>query len=239
MDNHICEASSFSWLVEIQTVCMEIFSTFNWGKNYENFLQICEDLYVQIKRLTNFQMTRFANSVRFVFINLRIDYSAVRLALVNVIASKENSSAVKGRSKAEEAKCVLRKINSWVFCLSLSGCADIYNVYGIFSNICQEVNLLPHERLDRVQNVIAIFLKMMKALDHSDCPGKCLWPRYHADLLKMESQKIFMGSEVKHTNIGTVRQTRLHSVDSQVSAADGNRMVKERLSTLTWRLHRK
>ena len=77
-------------------------------------------------------MTRFANSVRFVFINLRIDYSAVRLALVNVIASKENS---KDRTKAEEGKCVLRKINAWVFYLSLSGCADICNVYGIFSNI--------------------------------------------------------------------------------------------------------
>ena len=225
MDNHIREDSSFSWLVEIQTICREMFSTLNWGKNYKNFLQIFDDLNVQMKKLTNFQMTRFANSVCFVFINLRIDYSAVRLALVNVIASKENSSAVKDRSKVEEAKSILRKINSWVFCLSLSGCADIYNV-NVISNICQEVNFLAHERLGRVQDVIAIFLKMMKALDHSDCPGKCLWPRYHADLLKMESQKTFMGSEVKYTNIGTVRQTRLHSVDVQVSAADGIGMVK-------------
>ena len=30
---------------------------------------------------------------------------------------------------------------------------------------------------------------------------------------------------------------RLHSVDAQVSAADGTGMVKERLSTLTWRIH--
>ena len=60
---------------------------------------------------------------------------------------------------------------------------------------------------------------------------------YHADLLKMESQKTFMGSKVKYTNIGTVRQTRLHSVDAQVSAADRIGMVKERLSTLTRRLH--
>ena len=51
-------------------------------------------------------MTRFANNVRFVFINPRINYSAERLALVNVIASKEDSSAVKDRSKVEEAKCV-------------------------------------------------------------------------------------------------------------------------------------
>ena len=53
----------------------------------------------------------------------------------------------------------------------------------------------------------------------------------------MESQKIFLGSEVKYTNICTLRQARLHSVDAQVSAADGIGLVKERLSTLTWRFH--
>ena len=82
-------------------------------------LQICEDLNLQMKKLTNFQMTRFANSVRLVFINLGIDYSALRLALMNVIASKENSSAVKDRNKVEEAKFILGKFNFWVFCLSL------------------------------------------------------------------------------------------------------------------------
>ena len=29
VDNHIREESSFSWLVKIQTICKEIFSTFN------------------------------------------------------------------------------------------------------------------------------------------------------------------------------------------------------------------
>ena len=80
LDNHIREDSSFSWLVEIQTICRETFSTFNWDKNYQSFMQIYGDLNVQMKKLTNFQMT----SVRFVFINLRTNYSAVRLTLVNV-----------------------------------------------------------------------------------------------------------------------------------------------------------
>ena len=61
-----------------------------------------------MKKLTNFQMTRFANSVRFVFINLRADYSAVRQSLVNLIAAKENSSVAKVRGKADETKCILR-----------------------------------------------------------------------------------------------------------------------------------
>ena len=55
-----------------------------------------------MKKTTNFQMKRFTNSVGFVFINLRIDYSAARLELVNVITSKENSSAAKDRSKAKK-----------------------------------------------------------------------------------------------------------------------------------------
>ena len=49
----------------------------------------------------------------------------------------------------------------------------------------------------------------------------------------MESQKIFMSSEVRYTDIGMVRQIRLHSVDSQVSAADRIGTVKESLSALT------
>ena len=54
---------------------------------------------------------------------------------------------------------------------------------------------------------------------------------------KMESQKTFMGSEVKYTNIGTLRQTRLHSVDAQLSVAYRIGMVKERFSTLNLRFH--
>ena len=106
MNNHIGEDYSLSWLVEIQTICREIFSTFNWGKSYENFLQVCEDLNVDMKKLTTFQMTTFANNVRFVFINSCINYSAVRLVLVNVIAIKEDSSAIKDRIKVEEVNCV-------------------------------------------------------------------------------------------------------------------------------------
>ena len=70
VDTHISEDTNFSWLVGIQTICKGIYTTFNWGKNYENFLEVCKDLDIEAKKLTNFQMTRFANSVRFVLIYL-------------------------------------------------------------------------------------------------------------------------------------------------------------------------
>ena len=51
-------------------------------------------------------MTRFANIARFVFFNLRVDYSTLRLALVSLIASKEKSNVIKDRSKLKEIKYV-------------------------------------------------------------------------------------------------------------------------------------
>lgn len=44
IDTHIREDTSFEWLVEVQGICKQIYNTFNWGKNFENFLQTCEDL---------------------------------------------------------------------------------------------------------------------------------------------------------------------------------------------------
>ena len=59
----------------------------------------------------------------------------------------------------------------------------------------------------------------MKALDHSD--SQKIINKKYADLLKMKSQKTFIGSEVRYANIGMLSQTRLHSVVVQVSEADG------------------
>ena len=81
VDTHIRDDERFSWLIDIQSICRDIYSTFNWGKNYENFLQVCQDLDINMKKLTNFQTTRFAKSIRFVFTNLRDDYEAVRQSL--------------------------------------------------------------------------------------------------------------------------------------------------------------
>ena len=76
----------------MQTTCKQIYNIFNWGNNYEDLRQVCEDMELSLKNLTNFQTTRFANSVRFVFINLRDDYPAVRESIAHVVASKGKSS---------------------------------------------------------------------------------------------------------------------------------------------------
>ena len=80
-----------------------IFYTLNWVNITKFFSKSAKTWDIEIKKPTNFQMTRFANSVPFIFVNLHVDYSAVRLALVNLTVSKENNNVVKDRSKPEEA----------------------------------------------------------------------------------------------------------------------------------------
>ena len=100
------EDNNFSWLVKIQMISRDTYSLFNWGKNYENFLHVCQDLDINMKKLTNFQMTRFADSVRFIFMNLRDDYLAVCQFLLNAVASKDSSSNSLDRGNAEKANII-------------------------------------------------------------------------------------------------------------------------------------
>ena len=48
----------------------------------------------------------------------------------------------------------------------------------------------------------------------------------------MESQKRFMGSEVRYTNTGTLSQRRLHSVDAQLYVADRISIVEAEIMYL-------
>ena len=197
-----------------------------------------------MRQLTNFQATRFANSVRFVFINLCADYLPHREALSKLISQKEGSSDSDHRKK--ETTALRRTINLWEFCLCLSGCSDIYDLYGELANVCQKVDILPHEWYDKATALIEKFSTMMKSVDHSDCPNevnsnkkKCMWPQYHKDLDVAEKEEKYMGKEIDNINTGHVRQTWLQSSTSgEMKITDGASLARERLVTLTWRLHR-
>ena len=117
----------------------------------------------------------------------------MRQSLHDVVSFKEHSFDSKDRAKAEVCKAVLQNIDSLVFVSTLSGCADIYNIFGVLSNIFHQVNMLPFDRYDRVKRVTEKFLKLFTTIDYSKCPsGKCLCESYHTNLLWMRSSKIYM-----------------------------------------------
>ena len=124
---------------------------------------------LSMKNLSMFQTTTFENGVRFVFINLWGNYKALRQALENVINSKDKRFSSDGRSKAAGEEAVRHTIDSWIFCLTLSGCADTYNLYGLFAYVSQQVNILPHTRYYQAQTWLRS-LPMMRSIDHLNYP---------------------------------------------------------------------
>jgi len=77
---------------------------------HKELQQVCESMKLSMKKLTNFQVTTFGNIVRFVFIDLRDGYLAVKQNLHNLISVKEKPSDAESRKKAAEAKEVFRTI---------------------------------------------------------------------------------------------------------------------------------
>ena len=116
-----------------------------------------------------FSNTRFPNSVRAVFDTLIDDYKPVVDCLRDIIANNTGSSKEE-KNRSDDAKAILRKVLSKSFVLQLSGTSDIYENFGHIANLCQVVDLLPHERYDSVMRRIGWFDTMLSQVSHSKCP---------------------------------------------------------------------
>ena len=234
-DTHIRKDSSNSWLTDVQEICSELYNKFNWGKNYELLLDTCKELELSLASLTKFSKTRFANSVRFVTINIRKDFQIIVKCLQKIVDENKNSSIGKDRDKAADAERILKKICTKKFVLELSGISDVYDVFGKIVNICQEVDVLPHERFDKVKAAVAELKDMVEHRDHSKCVesfkkskdfvgdfpesgrinGHCRWPCFHLDLSDLTSQGKYRSIEKKksfgeksvETRLTTARRT--------------------------------
>ena len=234
MHNKIRKDATFKWLVDLQSRCSEIYKEFNWGKNYELLVEVCDMLEQNLANLHDFQVTRFANSVRFVFINLRKDYKPVTECLEKIINDNENGNAQE-REKAVDVKRLLRDIKNKKTCLYLSGTADLYDQFRVLAQLCQIVNILPHERVDLVMDAAKHFEKMANHPDHTDCikssrlqagtenknpdtvSVKCYWPRYHQDNDKLVSKGKYMGVTVSDDHDKRGYQTRLGERNNRIN----------------------
>ena len=116
-------------------------------------------------QLATFQSTRFANSIRLVVINLRLDFEAVILSLQKIHESFGNSSDAKDVEKKNNAKRLLDVMLNKRFCLHLSGIADVYDMFGALVNVVQKVNILAHERYDNFVKIVDKMSLMKNQMD--------------------------------------------------------------------------
>ena len=106
------------------------------------------------------------------------------------------------------------------------------------ANICQIVDLLPHERYDKVQAALEQFKLMADSLeDHNKCGEKCRWPRYHKDLVELQTLKSYQNVTLEKPYPTKQRQTRLTTKTAETRIArDVFDDVSVRLKTLVQRL---
>ena len=88
------------------------------------------------------------------------------------------------------------------------------------ANICQIVDLLPHERYDDVQAAVDQFKLMADSLeDHTKCDEQCKWPRYHEDLAKLKTMNSYQGIKLEKPYPTKLRQTRLTTQTAETRIA--------------------
>jgi hypothetical protein len=167
--------------------------------------------------------------VRAVFDTLIDDFKPVVDCLRDIIANNTGSSKEE-KSRSDDAKAILRKIVTKNFVLQLAGTSDIYENFGHVANICQIVDILPHERYDSVMKNIDHFDIMLSSIRHDKCQAiiaenehlknrKCLWPRYHNCLESLRTTEKFKGVVVKNDYESKAYNTKLARRNEQLVLA--------------------
>lgn len=185
VDSWLMKEDDFNWIIDVLDVCVSVYKLFNGGQNYEKLVDECTKFKQRLTNLAKTCETRFANSKRLVFINLIKDLGSVISCLQNVQMEAIAGDAKK-RQKGSDAAALSSSILNVKFLLCLTGLANIYSQYGILVNKVQEVNLLPHERLEEFESTNAKLKKMADCVENCNlCPVKdnkkiCNWPDFHA-----------------------------------------------------------
>ena len=88
-ETHIRKDVDINWLVVLTETCQNIYKKFNWGKNYQALVEMCDQLDMAMRNLKVFSTTRFPNSVHGVFDTLIDDFKPVISCLEEIIENNK------------------------------------------------------------------------------------------------------------------------------------------------------
>ena len=199
VDSHLtgekAKLKEFDWVFKLCKLALRLIRNFQWGKEYEKFRNMAEELDVALFNLQFFSETRFANSKRLVFRNLYMMVGpCVGVLEQEIMEAVDNVRQLEAadynvRKRGQTARELKGSFLNQQNLLLLAGLTDIYKIFGDLVNISQAYKYLPHQRLSEFDRV----LTDMKSLgDHiiSDCENvtnvnssaPCLTPHFHKAL---------------------------------------------------------
>lgn len=251
-DHRINEAPAHQCMTLMLRLCQDLYVAFNWGASYEHYIDAGDELQADTTTIVRPSETRFANSMRFVFIKVLHKLPTITKCLQDIKVEKRDGSA-KDTEKANEAACLEERLLNGKTLLELAYLCDIYGVYGHIINACQTVNLFPHECMGQVDEVLAVMEDMATTCaDHDMCksvrerfdkPGlMCYWENFHK--AAYQERGTIMGTPVvdttpQCTGIGANRTrgaTRTAAVMDNLSPNDLVSTAAENTSSLVKQL---
>ena len=195
LDKHI--SKNVDWLENLVTLCGQLYRLFMWGNNYDKLETAAADLEMDFVALVNFSATRFANSKRLVFKKLLRNIEPILVVLETDIeratANKNNGCEATDstlQEKGKEAREIRGRLRNQETLLQLSGVTDIYLLYGKLINISQMYSLLPHQRLDLLNGVLADWDTMTAHFEDENCSGgdDCKLKNFHGALQSLKAE---------------------------------------------------
>ena len=185
-DKRMRKKKNSKWVGDMTSHISESFKDHNYGKGYEELIEACESLEIDLKDPKFHSDTRFANSCHSVYKSFYNDLPAIILNYEKVITEHEEALDNKLGDKAQKASRMLKKLRNKHFILSLAGLVDIYSTFSAIVCYVQKVNILPFQRYDVFQDYLKHFQTMLDQIgDHSLCKHnnkeKCSWPNFHKD----------------------------------------------------------
>ena len=98
VDLHLRKMESSLWIVNLTSLVGQAFKVVNFGKNFEHFFEVCEDLVrlgydISFKFPRFFSETKFANYVRLVYKSFQVDYPAIIRTFKELVATLNQGSS--------------------------------------------------------------------------------------------------------------------------------------------------
>ena len=198
-----------SWVNQTSETLARAFRYVNIGNEYERYFEVCCNLKEDdcFEADLKFKNPMFDSETRFANYSHRVLQSGLEMfpvivcSLSEAIEEKQDGDS-KMQKSASEAGDILNLFHNLLFAFSLAGLTDVYKVLACGFAVLQEVNMLPHERLDKFTSVTLIPLKdMLRTLsNHSLCEvrvgfGKfCLWMNLHKEIESHDKSGKFRGT---------------------------------------------
>ena len=180
-EKHARKEEESNWVNELVDVGATCFIVINFGKAYEEALEIALAIDIEFEKPKFHSDTRFANHGSKVLKSLLNDLPVIIERYKEIKNENIASNVQKKRDKGIHASNMLKKIDNKKFILSLTGLVDIYSHFSAIVSELQVVNKLPFERFDKFNNLCNdLKKKVVTVYEHSQCEiEKCSWPLLH------------------------------------------------------------